>query len=225
MSPSLFVLIPALACAIFALIFGHGAVSRRQWHRRGSSRRAIQAMLALAFGLVALGLLSLALLVRHYNALSGEVVIAELSMDQLGPQRFQVRIVLADGHERSVLLVGDEWQLDARVLTWRLPAMLAGAPPLYRVERISGRYLDIAQAREGERSVHGLAAAGGLDLGLLKQEFPRYLPFVDARFGSAAYLPMLDGARYVVSFSGQGGLVARPADEASARLLEAAGWH
>jgi hypothetical protein len=31
------------------------------------------------------------------------------------------------------------------VLKWKLPALLAGVPPLYRLDRLSGRYDDPAQ--------------------------------------------------------------------------------
>lgn len=221
MSPSLFVLIPALSCAIFALIFLVGM--RRCLRRRAGFGAGVRGVLAAGFGLAALGLFALALSVWHYLTLQREALVAELSFQALGPQRFQAQIVTADGRQRSFVLTGDEWQLDARVVTWQVPALLAGAPPLYRVERLSGRYRNIEQEREAERSVHALDA-GALDLWTLKQQFPRYLPFVDAHFGSATYLPMFDGARYTVSFAGRGGLVARPADEATRVRVEASGW-
>ena len=43
------------------------------------------------------------------------------------------------------VLLGDEWQLDARVIRWTLPGQLAGLPPVYRFERLSGRYGDPKQ--------------------------------------------------------------------------------
>lgn len=221
MSPSLFVLIPALSCAIFALIFIAGL--RRSLRRRAAFGAGLRSVLALGFGLAALGLFALALSVWHYLALERETTVADLSFQSLGPQRFQVQVVTADGRRRAFALSGDEWQLDARVVTWKLPALLAGAPPLYRVERLSGRYHDIAQEREAERSVHALDA-GALDLWTLKRQFPRYLPFVDAHYGSAAYLPMFDGARYTVTFAGRGGLVARPADDATRERMEQSRW-
>lgn len=221
MSPSLFVLIPALSCAIFALIFLAGM--RRSLRRRAPLGAGLRGVLALGFGLAALGLLALMLSIWHYLALERETTVAQLSFQSLGPQRFQAQVTTADGRQRGFVLNGDEWQLDARVITWKLPALLAGAPPLYRVERLSGRYRDIAQEREDERSVHALDA-GALDLWTLKQQFPRYLPFMDAHFGSATYLPMFDGARYSVSFAGRGGLVARPADETTRERLEQSRW-
>ena len=36
---------------------------------------------------------------------------------------------------------------------------------------------------------------------------------------SAAYLPLVDGGRYVVTLAAAGGLVARPADDATARKI------
>ncbi len=153
-----------------------------------------------------------------------EVSVAHLSFQQLAPQRFQAQITTADGRQQHFILLGDQWQLDARVLTWKLPALLAGAPPLYRVERISGRYQNIDQEREAERSVFALHDDAAFDLGALQQAAPRWLPFVDARFGSATYLPMLDGSQFEVSFSGHGGLVARPADANTQALLDHSRW-
>lgn len=222
MSPSLFVMIPALACAIFALIFAAGAW--RRIRRRAALGAGLRMLLATGFGLTALGLTGLCLSIRHYLALESEVTVAELAFSEMAPQRFQVRITLADGRERRVELAGDEWQLDARVISWKLPAVLAGAPPLYRVERVSGRYRDIAQERESERSVHALDAGALPDLWALKGRFPRWLPFVEAHYGSAAYLPMRDGTRFTVTLGGRGGLVARPSDDATRRLIQATGW-
>lgn len=222
MSPSLFVLIPALACAIFALIFLAGARHCRM--RRAALGAGLRLLLALGFALAAIGLIGLGVTIRHYLALEGEVTVARLDFRELAPNRFEVRVTTADGREQLFELTGEEWQLDARVISWKLPAALAGAPPLYRVERLSGRYRDIARERESARSVHALDAGALPDLWVLKGRFPRWLPFVDAHYGSAAYLPMGDGARYTVTLGGRGGLVARPADAATQRRMEESGW-
>ncbi|MCX7556315.1 hypothetical protein OS187_05695 [Xanthomonadaceae bacterium JHOS43] len=221
MPPSLFVLTIAASCALFALIFVAGM--RRRLRHRAPFGAFMRGMLALGFGLAAIGLSALALSLWHYLRLERETIVATLTFQALGPQQFRTQIVTANGQQREFALKGDEWQLDARVVSWKLPALLAGAPPLYRVERLSGRYRDIRQERESARSVYALDS-GTLDLWTIKQQFPRYLPFVDAHHGSAAYLPMFDGARYSVSFGGRGGLVARPDDEATREQLERARW-
>lgn len=159
-----------------------------------------------------------------YARLLADAPVAEIAVQQLGPQRFAVELSTPQGRVQRFELLGDEWQLDARVLRWQLPAALAGAPPMYQLQRLSGRYRDTRQELEAQRSVHALAQPGALDLWTLRQQFPQWLPFVDADFGSGAYLPMLDGARYRVSLSPRGGLVAQAADEETRLKLRAVGW-
>jgi hypothetical protein len=222
MSPFVFLLIPALACAIFALIFLGGL--RRCLRRRRYAGAGLRMLLLLCFLVAALGLGALAAALYHYFRLEGETRVAQIVLRQIEPQRWSARLETPDGQHRSYELRGDEWQLDARLIRWDLPALLAGAPPLYRLERLSGRYGDVKQEMEAQRSVYDLAADAFPDLWTLKRQFPQYLPFVDAHYGSAAYLPMLDGARYEVTLAPRGGLIARPADQATQKLLDESGW-
>jgi hypothetical protein len=112
------------------------------------------------------------------------------------------------------MLYGDDWQLDARVLKWKGWANLLGLDAQYRLERISGRYRDIEQERRDERTVYALSQNPGLDLWELSNRYRRWLPFVDAMYGSATYLPMAETARYEVKMT-QTGLIARPMNAAA----------
>ncbi|MCX7032529.1 MAG: hypothetical protein NT046_00935 [Arenimonas sp.] len=172
--------------------------------------------------LVALGLAGLGGLLRQYAWLLEDVPAATISLRGLGPQRFEATLRLGDEPARVLEVLGDEWQLDARVIRWTLPGQLAGIPPVYRFERLSGRYADPAQDQSGARSVHDLR--GEWDFWEFRQRWLADLPIADARWGSAAYLPMLDGATYQVYLSPRGGLVAKPADPATETLLDEAGW-
>jgi hypothetical protein len=148
-----------------------------------------------------------------YARLTYEQPVAELAFEQTGEQRYRATLVKQPSGEIWKLdLSGDDWQLDARVLKWRGWANLLGFDALYRLERISGRYRDVAQERSAPRTVHDLADTRGIDLWELSQTHPGWLPFVDAIYGSATYLPMAEGARYEVTL-GQAGLIARPKGE------------
>ncbi|MBP6597200.1 MAG: hypothetical protein KA196_06770 [Arenimonas sp.] len=162
------------------------------------------------------------LLLRQYLWLLDDVPAATLSLVQLAPQQFRATLVTADEPPREFVLLGDQWQVDARVVRWTLPGRLAGLPPVYRFERISGRYADVDQDRSAERSVHALRE--GWDFWEFRTRYLADLPIADARWGSAAYLPMADGARFVVYVSPGGGLVAKPADAATEAMVDAAGW-
>jgi hypothetical protein len=145
-----------------------------------------------------------------YARLTYETPLAELVFQASGPQRFRATISrIPSGEMQVFVLNGDEWQLDARVLKWRGWANLLGLDAQYRLERLSGRYRTIEQERGSPRSVYGLSENPGIDLWAWAQEYPTWLPFVDSVYGSATYLPMVDGARYRVSLT-QSGLIARP---------------
>ncbi|HEX7012971.1 MAG TPA: hypothetical protein VF161_09495 [Steroidobacteraceae bacterium] len=150
-----------------------------------------------------------------YERLSHEEPVAEIVFESRGPQRYRATLSREPVGEIQVFtLAGDEWQLDARVLKWKGWANLLGLDAQYRLERISGRYRSIEQERTAERTVYGLSDNPGIDLWALSVAHPRLLPFVDAMYGSATYLPMADGARYEVSIT-QSGLIARPVNAAA----------
>ncbi|TDJ18492.1 MAG: hypothetical protein E2O62_03725 [Gammaproteobacteria bacterium] len=86
---------------------------------------------------------------------------------------------------------------------------LAGLDSLYRLERISGRYHDIEEERTGNRTVYSLAENKGLDIWSITKRYPSWLPWIDAYYGTATYLPMSDKAQFKITLS-QTGLLARP---------------
>jgi hypothetical protein len=160
-------------------------------------------------------LLSIAANLHTYARLTYEAPVAELLFEARGPQRYQATLSRLPVAERQVFMVnGDEWQLDARVLKWQGWANVIGLDAQYRLERISGRYRDIEQERNGARSVYALSENPGWDLWTWTSDHPGRLPFVDAVYGSATYLPMAHGARYRVTIS-QTGLLARPMNAAA----------
>ena len=191
------------------------------YRTRGAGR-----VLLRAFGtvllLAAVGLAGLGGLLRQYAWLLEDVPAATISLRALGPQRFEATLRLGDEPARVLEVLGDEWQLDARLIRWTLPAQLGGLAPVYRFERLSGRYTDTDQEISAQRSVHDLR--GQWDFWEFRQRWLADLPIADARWGSAAYLPMVDGATYQVYVSPRGGLVAKPADPATEAMLDEAGW-
>jgi len=157
-----------------------------------------------------------------YARLTHEQEAARVSSRQLGERRFVVSVQPPNAPARHFELRGDEWQIDARVLKWRPMGTLLGFDTVYRLERLSGRYANVADERAGARTVHDLAADDStLDLWSLVRRHHRYVPFVDALYGSAVYVPLSEGAEYAVTVSASG-LIARPANEAAKKAV--GGW-
>jgi hypothetical protein len=172
----------------------------------GGVFRAISGAAFLGAG-AAVGLLGLN--IQTYQRLSYEQPVAEITLREEAPQKFIATVRQADLSAQEYEILGDEWQLDARVLKWRPWANVLGFDASYRLERLSGRYHDVAAERTAPRSVHQMAANPGLDLWKLAQDYGKTVPVVDTLYGSGAYMPMADGASYQVTMS-QSGLVARP---------------
>lgn len=156
-----------------------------------------------------------------YARLTHEEEAARVTTRQLGAAHFAVSVQAKDAPVRHYELRGDQWQMDARVLKWRPLGTLLGLDTVYRLERISGRYGDIARERSAPRTVHALSQDAGLDFWVLVRRYQRYVPLADALYGSAAYVPMAEGAEYVVNVSTTG-LVVRPANEAARKAV--GGW-
>jgi hypothetical protein len=176
-------------------------------------------------GLLCLVFLALTLLLagtgyslKGYRLLSEEAPVVDIDAHILSPQRWSLILTWPDGRTRQVQLSGDDWRVEAVVLKWKLPALLAGVPPLYRLDRLSGRYDDAAQEAEAPRTVISFDQAGEFDLLTLRKQYPRWLPEVDTVYGSGVFLPLVDDGHYSVSLMRTGALVARP-DEATERRM------
>jgi hypothetical protein len=193
--------------------------------RRMRRLKLVRGTLYLLLGGIVLLVAALAGLVTAnlftYARLTHEQEAARVTTRQLGERQFAVTVQPRNRPARHYKLSGDEWQIDARVLKWRATGNLLGFDTVYRLERLSGRYGDVASERSAPRTAHELAEDPGLDFWTIARRYQRYLPFADALYGSAAYVTMAEGAEYVVSVSASG-LVVRPANDAARQAV--GGW-
>lgn len=189
-------------------------------------RRIVRGCAHGAGGLLAGGLVIAAILIGinllTYSRFTAEQSVGEIGFVALGHEHYEATLASSDGETVNVVLAGDEWQLDARIIKWKGLGTLLGLPPLYRLERLSGRYESIAETLHKPGSAVELAERRGLSLWDLAHGYARWIPMVDASYGTATYLPMADGAQYVIDMSNTG-LLARPANAAARQAV--ARWH
>jgi hypothetical protein len=174
---------------------------------------SIQGLSSLSLFLAGLLFLSIAINLYSYDRLTYEETIAELTFSQITEQQFQVEIIYQNKITPDHFLIkGDEWQIDARIIKWHGWAQLLGLNAQYRLERISGRYSDIEEEQEKPRTVYSLVSKDEIDYWKLFNDYKDWLPWIDAYYGSATYLPMFDNASYLLMLT-QTGLLARPLNE------------
>jgi hypothetical protein len=177
---------------------------------------------ALVFLLLAAAALALLLDVRTYRRLTNEAPAGELDLSRVAPHQYDAVLTYPNGTVAVFFLRGDEWQVDARILKWQATVNLLGFDTAFRLDRISGRYTKIEDEQGQLRTVYQLRPADAVDLWDLARRYHRWLPWVDALYGSATFLPMADKASYEISTS-QTGLIARPLNEAARNAIS--GWH
>lgn len=190
-----------LALLVFGLLWR--SLRKHRWMAAGGH------VFQLAFLLVCIALLlSVGLNLQTYRQLSYEQDVATIEFRELSPQLYQAKLSMSNGQARLFAVHGDEWQIDARVLKWKPWANVLGLDAQYRLERVSGRYKNIDEEQSKPRSAYQLHDPRGVDLWALANQYPDWLPVVDAIYGSATYLPMADNTKYTIQLT-QSGLVAR----------------
>jgi len=197
---------------IIALLFLRATVRHS---RRGRPLRAGgSAVFCAATAALATAGVLLSMSYLGYERLTAEQLVGVIEFSRSAPEEYTARLMIDGEIDRLLTLRGDEWQLDARVVTWKPPATILGLEPVYQLERLSGRYSTVERERSEPRSVHALAEERPLDLWSLARNFPRLTPGIDAYYGTATYLPMADGARFRVTLS-RDALIARPLNDSA----------
>lgn len=180
------------------------ALRERRW--LGGLVRGLTGLL-----LVALAGLAAAILVglRVYDALTLEVPAATVRTEPVGPHRFRATITLLPDRRLAMYeLAGDAIYMDAHILKWHPWVNLLGLHTSYELDRVAGRYNDVADERSRPHTVYELGRSTPVDLFWIARR--RLLgPLVDAEYGSAAFVAGTTPAEYEVRVSTTG-LLMRP---------------
>lgn len=180
---------------------------------------AFHFILGACFIAMAVGVVGAAANLYTYQRLTHEQPVGTLTFEQFAPQEFVATLSKPDKSPQQFSILGDECQLDARILKWQGMGTLLGLDTLFRLERISGRYRETVQDNNKPRSVYPLAERVGIEFWTLVNRFDSWLPWVDAVYGNAVYIPMADDAEFVISIT-TSGLVARPGNAVAERTIK-----
>lgn len=205
-------IIVVIALAVVSLIFMY--VSFLFLRTRTWFFGFFRGLFGLAFLAIAVFVVATLIDIKSYENLVADTSIATLRVEQTGDQAYSLSFShILSGEENSFAIKGDQWQIDAKIFRWGAPFDIIGVKPVYRLDRISGRYFSIEQERNSERTVYALPhSKTWLDVWALINDHKVVVPGIDAAYGSATYLPMADGAIYELLLSHKG-LVAKPLND------------
>jgi hypothetical protein len=197
-----------LAAALFGALGGLFVIAGlTALVRRRPMRFTVRTLLGLL--LLSLGTLAGAIAVgmEGYRALTREEVAATIRVRPSGPQRFAATFHMPDGSETTYELAGDEVYVDAHILKWKPVVNVLGLHTAYELDRVTGRYREIAQERSGDRTVYSLAHEKPLDLFGLRRRYTFLAPWLDAEYGSGTFVPVTKPAEFEVRVSTSGLLI------------------
>ncbi len=208
MPDSLTISVIVLAVLSLVLFIATAAALRRRRYL-GTLLRGLTACTVLGLaGLVG----TLGLAVQGYRALTHEEVAATVRVEPTGPKQFKAWLRFAGGRQMSYDLAGDELYVDAHILKWKPLVNILGLHTAYELDRIAGRYTDLAEERGARRTVHALARDKPLNLFDLRRRYALLSPLVDADYGSATFIMANEPIELEVRVSTSGLLVRRAAD-------------
>jgi hypothetical protein len=181
-----------------------GLVSLRRARPLRFALRTLSGLLLLSLGGIA-GAIGVGTM--GYRALIQEDVAARVLVQPLSRQRFAATIRAPDRPEVTYTLSGDEIDVDAHILKWKPMANVLGLHTVYELDRVAGRYHDVAQERSGDRTVFSLAQDKPVDLFGLRRRYTFLAPLLDAEYGSGTFVPVTKPAEFEVRVSMTGLLI------------------
>ena len=147
---------------------------------------------------------------QTYKQLTRETAVTRISFASTdASDSYTAKLTYPGGETAQYPLTGDEWEIGARVIRFQPMANMLGYDSVYKLDRLYGRYTDVARADE----TNGIALSNnpGLDVRELAKAQGRRFGLSADSYGSAVYNPMADKLVYDVKMT-QTGLVVEAAN-------------
>jgi hypothetical protein len=199
-----FVLAAALFGALGGILLIAGLAALRRARPLRFALRTLLGLLLLSIGALA-GAIGIGM--SGYRALTREEVAARIVVRPVGPRRFAATFLVSDRPDMTYELAGDEIYVDAHILKWKPMANVLGLHTAYELDRVAGRFNDIARERSEDRTVYSLAEDKPVDLFGLRRRYAFLAPLLDAEYGSGTFVPVTRPAQFEVRVSTTGLLI------------------
>lgn len=144
-----------------------------------------------------------------YDVFNQEFPIARLEFTRAGDNAWTAWLSRGDFCTREeYALRGDQFQIDAGFVKWKGLAVLMGFRPLYRLDRLSGRYRDVQAQNTQTGLAHDLTPDMLFDFFDENTQESKDGWLIDTTYGSSVYYAIDPLLRYTV-YSTEDGLILR----------------
>ena len=158
------------------------------------------------FGVLLGGLL---ILMHAFHAFTGETLVAQVTIQSLAPGETALTYRPAPGGPpQTVRIRGDQWAVSGGIIKWHPWLTVAGLTSYHKPMRISGQFSSLERQRTQPPTVYALEP--GTDaVWECAYRLSRYLPVIDAVYGSSAYAYINPGDTYDVYVTPSGYVINR----------------
>lgn len=150
---------------------------------------------------------------RSFRAFLHEDLVAIIRVEPAPPAatyRYRIEVIQMEGEtpvrQEKFPMQGDQWSVGGDILKWKPLLVFFGAKSLHHLNRLSSRYEYAKDEATGPRSAYDLnGGPSRIWRGL--HQWGINLPFVDAVYGNAVYVPARPGKQWGVYVTHSGYLV------------------
>lgn len=154
----------------------------------------------------------LLVVLQAFHAFSGESLIALVTTRRLAPEEFELAYVpmTAAGHgtAKTVRLQGDQWAISGGVVKWHPWLTALGLSSRHKPARLSGQFSSLERQRAQVPTVEPIEPDADRIWQALYRVDP-YVPFIEAVYGSSAYVFVEPGVVCEVYVTPSGYLIKR----------------
>jgi hypothetical protein len=144
-----------------------------------------------------------------YDQFNQEEPVAQLTFEQKGDHEFTAMLRQGDFcSSEQFKILGDQFQLDAGFVKWKGLGVALAFKPIYRLDRLSGRYSDIVQQNNQNHLAHNLAPDVLFDFFDKNERGDSNGWLLDTHYGSSVYLNIDPSLNYTV-YATEDGLITR----------------
>jgi len=180
-----YILVVAVVSGLFSLYF---LVSFFRQVKKIRPIKSVKKFIGLAlFSSMSLSLSFLLIGLQGYKALTEESLIAKVSIIPKAGQNFVAIVQLNNGQEKMFNLSGDQVMFEANVIKWKPWSNILGLKTVYRLDRIKGRYSDIADERSKPRTLYELVEEENINIAEWREQYQYLSLLLDVEHGSASY--------------------------------------
>ncbi|MFH2146144.1 MAG: hypothetical protein ABII75_09000 [Candidatus Omnitrophota bacterium] len=175
-------------------------------------RQIISLLTLLSILSVLTGILLFKAYLNSYHVFTDKTLAAKIScrQDKISKEKFlEVELLLSQKYGEKMVLSfnsADEWVIEGRIIKWKDFFTLFGAKSYWRLERIRSRFYDIQAEKRNEAFIFNLQDSPDR-VWFFIYGLKRFLPFIDAVYGSSAFVPFESGRDFEVYVTKSGLLI------------------